>query len=150
MKKWKINVRWSKGNLKKNKIDVHEKMNEHKCLMCDKLFVRKPNLVRHMNLIHDYENQKKFKCDSCDKTCSTNANLSKHVDAVHRNLKNHKCCHCMKSFFAKSRLKNHVVDCIFNSIWQIEIQRVQFDFWSKFASRFLPFKFIYFWYFSLE
>ena len=55
----------------------------HKCSLCDKAFLHKYNIKRHMKLVHD--GVKPFDCEYCGKSFGTKEILNRHIKKVHEN-----------------------------------------------------------------
>ena len=66
----------------KMKAKVHEKVENHKCKHCGKLFAIMPNLMRHEETIHD--GIKRFKCEMCDAAYTEKRLVISHVKKIHK------------------------------------------------------------------
>jgi len=62
---------------KNNNVQVNQ------CLYCDKTFVYKTSLQRHIRLIHLKENR--FMCEICSQTFQSTFNLKRHASDIHQN-----------------------------------------------------------------
>ena len=60
---------------------VHYLDKEHKCNVCQKVFMLHGQLTSHMKIIH--ENKKQHKCDSCKKVFSQAGTLKGHIPPNH-------------------------------------------------------------------
>ena len=79
------------------------------CTICDKKFVAKKTLNRHMRSVH--EGKKPFKCDTCDKSFSQKTGLNSHIVTHHSLEKPDKsfiCSICNARFCAKKSLARHI------------------------------------------
>ena len=74
------------------------------CDQCDKSFVRKDALIKHIRSVHD---NVRYNCNQCDKSFSHKGNLDKHIQSVHENIR-FNCDKCDKSFSYKENLKRHI------------------------------------------
>ena len=79
---------------------------KHFCGICEKGFLTKQGVERHMNYIHG--NPDTFKCDVCDYETPSETRLEEHQSVVHLKKKLHKCHVCSKEFGYKKTLKNHI------------------------------------------
>ena len=93
-----------KAELKRHTDSVHEGKRPHKCSICDKSCSLKAELKAHIESVH--EKKKPYKCSICGYSCSTNGNLKTHIESVHEK-KKHKCSICDYSFSQKSSLRRH-------------------------------------------
>lgn len=86
----------------KNGEATEEIIKQHKCEICDAIFVTKASLRNH-KLIHG---EKTFLCSECGKGFSTNAGLLVHIK-IHTGEKPYTCKICNKSFSQTGALKIH-------------------------------------------
>ena len=96
-------------HLKDHVKEVHEKVKDHHCEMCDKSFSRSNLLKSHIKISH--EKIKNYNCASCDYKSAYLLGLKKHYLLKHTNIKrekNHKCERCGKCFYSLKDLKTHV------------------------------------------
>ena len=84
------------GDFKRHINNVHERLKNHKCDLCDKNFGYSQTLKRHIESV--YERMKKHKCKLCEKAFSQVADLKRHINSVHERLRNHKCNQCGRVF----------------------------------------------------
>ncbi len=94
----------SKGNLKRH-IDVKHNNIKYKCTQCDKIYSYKSDLVKHAHVqhLHTFE----YKCNICNKTYTSNPNLKRHIDTKHNNIQ-YECTKCDKIYNNKSTLTKHI------------------------------------------
>ena len=71
----------------------------NKCSICDKKFLRRAELKRHTDSVH--EGKKPNNCSDCDYSCYEKNKLKRHIDYVHEKNKPHKCSICDNSFSQK-------------------------------------------------
>jgi uncharacterized Zn-finger protein len=62
---------------------------KHECSICEKNFVVKNSLQRHINSVH--EKIKPYQCSICEKNFAQKHHLQKHIESVHGEMKPHKC-----------------------------------------------------------
>lgn len=75
------------------------------CNVCQKVFGRKGNLVKHQ-IVH--MGIKPYKCDKCDKEFTLKGNLEKH-ELIHMDRKAHECQICLRKFTLKGNLQQHIL-----------------------------------------
>lgn len=120
--------------LKKHVTEVHEKVSQYICDVCNKQFNRKANLTEHL-LIHEqkylakcetcgksyrtpsalklhyrtHTKEKPYKCDLCgEKSYAYNTDLKRHKRSAHGIMgKPFPCNMCTKVFYEPKLLKNH-------------------------------------------
>ena len=83
----------------------------YNCSHCNSNFSRKPNLLRHVESVH--ERKRPFVCTICNHEFAHKNDLKRHTIVVHEEKKPHKkqkygCNSCEKSFSTKSNLNKHV------------------------------------------
>ena len=82
----------------------------HQCKECEKKFVLKSNLKRHLSTVHRKE--KDHQCTRCDKKFGHNSHLQRHLATVHlkvyQEVKPHQCPKCNMKFGVKEKLKRHL------------------------------------------
>ena len=90
---------------------IHLKVIDYKCDICQRTFGFKPNLRRHMALVHkdlsQANNQKVHKCDQCDYTSVLKRNVQRHVLAKHEKSARFECLICQKKFVYESTFTRH-------------------------------------------
>ena len=96
----------SSDNLKWHTNQFHNGLNKSNCSHCEKSFTTKPELEKHIKIIHMHMNNK-AKCDICSKFFSSNY-LKQHIDIVHSDHRRANCLYCNKSFVTKSDMKRHI------------------------------------------
>ena len=67
-------------NMKKHIKEVHKKVKENRCDICDQSFSRPWVLKKHMKSKHS--ETEKFECDTCKRIFNTREYLEKHVKAM--------------------------------------------------------------------
>ncbi|XP_049534252.1 zinc finger protein 501-like [Anopheles darlingi] len=76
----------------------------HKCTDCEKVFLRKSNLIDHQRF---HSQTKLFQCEYCDKSFVQSGNLAQHL-RTHTAEKPYSCTFCSKSFSQSGALKTHM------------------------------------------
>ena len=98
---------FSKVQLRSHRLAIHNdetKYKPKKCKRCEKAFVQKDELIKHM-VIHNMEIP--FKCEHCSKTFTELRKLKSHLIS-HSIEKNFVCQLCKKTFFRSHSLKRHI------------------------------------------
>ena len=87
--------------------EVHENASMVKCGHCDKTFVKKSTLKKHLLTIHI---RTKHQCEQCESSFTTIHNLKRHEKFVHelKGTKNFRCETCGKCFLSNDSLQKHV------------------------------------------
>lgn len=88
---------------KSGKIKKTPPARNHKCNICDKMFVRPAELQRH---IRKHTGERPFKCDDCDMTFMRKDHLTSH-QLKHRDQKQFKCRFCDYESNRGDTLKRH-------------------------------------------
>ncbi|KAH7707266.1 zinc finger protein 84-like protein [Aphelenchoides avenae] len=94
-------------NLLAAHLKTHTGERNHKCDLCDKAFIERTALLKHVRAIH--EKLKPFKCEKCDYSASRNAHLTLHVKTVHDGAMPFECGKCDFEAKRADRLKEHVL-----------------------------------------
>ena len=63
----------------------HNEKETFRCEMCDKSFINRQKLAKHIGGVHD--RKKPFKCDICDYRCSLKSEMNIHITSVHEGIK---------------------------------------------------------------
>ena len=83
-------VRITKGKTKKDRQNVKVKRNKsHECNSCDKNFIWRSSLQRHVKSVHNKIND--HKCELCNKSFGEKNKLIRHFKSVHDKVRNFKC-----------------------------------------------------------
>ena len=90
-------------NAKSGKIKKTPPARNHKCNICNKMFVRPAELQRH---IRKHTGERPFKCDDCDMTFMRKDHLTSH-QLKHRDQKQFKCRFCDYESNRGDTLKRH-------------------------------------------
>ena len=77
----------------------------YSCMHCDKSFLEKSKLQRH---ILSHTGEKPFKCSQCDKPFTQKCNLNRHL-RVHTGYNAFTCSQCNKTFALKSNYDSHII-----------------------------------------
>ena len=73
---------WCKLNFYETK--VHERVKNFLCDQCDKAFVAKDKLKRHIAYVHEgMRDTKIYECDRCDEAYVERSELRKHKVSIH-------------------------------------------------------------------
>ncbi len=88
---------------KSNSSSVLDK--RHCCTICQRRYVNKCHLVRHMK---DHLDTKEFECDVCGKQFSRNDMFKRHVESTHEDIERFTCTVCDKEFYHKHHLISHL------------------------------------------
>ncbi|KAH7707844.1 hypothetical protein AAVH_24917 [Aphelenchoides avenae] len=94
-------------NLLAAHVKTHTGERNHKCDRCEKAFVERTALLRHIRAVH--EKLKPFKCEKCDYRASMKAHLTLHVKTVHDDAMPFECDECDFKAKRADRLKEHVL-----------------------------------------
>ena len=97
-------------SLRRHYENVHLKLKNQQCNLCDERFSQLANLKRHRRLVHEgtkIDESKNIECDICLKTFSNPYILRKHKNAKHENVKKYICEQCNKHFSYPSGLSWH-------------------------------------------
>ncbi|GIY48277.1 hypothetical protein CDAR_92651 [Caerostris darwini] len=93
--------------LPKDGIEPQDRSSSHAgpyaCDDCDKTFLKRYNLIRH---IRTHTDEKPYKCTVCNKCFTQNSDLTAHM-RMHNRKTLHKCTECSESFVFRSRLEEH-------------------------------------------
>ncbi|XP_064652009.1 zinc finger protein 62 homolog [Lineus longissimus] len=92
----------TKRHLNKH-LRTHKEHKPYKCTKCNKVFRQSTHLRRHA-LFHTDE--RPFQCSQCDKRFKDKRGLEVHLK-FHAGLKPYKCSHCPKSYMSLSYLEVH-------------------------------------------
>ncbi len=94
------------SNLKMHIKREHEEsiQKEFKCPFCEKTYIYKCDLTKHVKSIHE---GLRFTCSKCDKEYRHRGSLKDHVAWCHKNIRQ-QCKHCEKTFSHRSTLQIHV------------------------------------------
>ena len=95
----------SSEHLKKQKVQIHDKVKSTQCLQCKKKFRDNQNVKIHVSAVH--KKIKNFKCKSCEKTFSQKGNMKTHYETKHLGIRNFKCNLCDETFTQNQYLQNH-------------------------------------------
>merc|ERR1712150_174099 len=77
----------------------------HACFECDKTFMKKYSLQRHIKSIH--LNIKDIKCQVCHYATSDKSSLDQHIERNHPNFTNFSCHICGFSVFRRVNIEKH-------------------------------------------
>eukprot|EP01083_Nonionella_stella_P275141 934371_1 len=78
-----------------------------KCTDCDKMFWFYIDYETHMAIAHQEDKPYHCNCMECDQQFETRQPLIGHIERMHIKKGKYKCDDCGKSFYTKSKLKNH-------------------------------------------
>ena len=95
-----------KQSLRRHIITFHDNDRTHTCDVCSKAFGIERELRLHKNSVHGLTQN--FKCLTCGKSFGQRGNLVKHEKVIHEKIKDHKCESCGKTFGSKANLNIHV------------------------------------------
>ncbi|KAH7707846.1 hypothetical protein AAVH_24919 [Aphelenchoides avenae] len=106
--KFKFCKYWTpQKNLLAAHLKTHTGERNHKCDLCDKAFIERTALLKHIRAIH--ENLKPFKCEKCDYSAAKKASLMLHVQTVHDGVRRFVCDKCDFRTNQATRLQKHVL-----------------------------------------
>lgn len=102
------------GLLTEHQLSVHQGVRPFKCTQCDKTFVRKSHLERHL-ISHLDDSEKPFHCKYCNKGCTTAQQLKRH-EITHS--KSFICPYqnCNESFYKHPQLRSHILSFHLNKL----------------------------------
>ena len=112
---------FANNHLKEHKVLVHgqsEGSKKFECSDCDKTFVLKKSLNRHLREKHmetnkntdyseDISSTNEIKCGSCEKSFKRMGDMKRHMKTNHSDEKLFKCAACEKEFSRKDILLRH-------------------------------------------
>ena len=75
------------------------------CKLCNKVFIDKHRLVRHMKI---HNNVREFKCPHCDKSFIQKRTLKEHI-LTHNSTRQFECKVCLKKFVQQNHLKVNLI-----------------------------------------
>lgn len=80
----------------------------HACERCDKRFVTRSHLTRHVQAVH--EGRRPYECMVCNRRYTQKEHLKDHIKSVHEKVKPYKCSwpDCHQSFARKEAVVTHV------------------------------------------
>ena len=85
---------------------IHEKKDMSvKCELCGKMFANRNGMKTHIRFVH--QKIRKFSCEKCAFQTTNSASLRQHTQQVHEKIKNFKCDQCGKEFFNKTQHDSH-------------------------------------------
>ena len=85
---------------------IHERKKPFKCDNCDKSFIQKSHLQRHVASVH--EGIKSFQCSACGKYFTTKRSMCDHIATVHELKKPFHCDICNRCFTSKAYIAKHI------------------------------------------
>ena len=88
--------------------DIHEKIAEYNCHLCEKIFGHEVDLRVHVRRIH--EGVKNHECEHCKSEFGRKEYLIRHIKRDHQGIeiKDFKCNLCEKAYTTSARLKYHI------------------------------------------
>lgn len=99
------------SNSLKNHIKLHTN-ERHKCLVCDKRFIKlhRLNIHNRENHLPDTDPKRYFSCSRCDKKYETYSQLRYHTINSHTNLSGtYTCDHCQAKLYTRRCLVQHML-----------------------------------------
>ena len=84
--------------------DIIQVGDKYKCLICDKLYVRRSHAIEHKKVAHGGVT---YNCDQCTYKTGRQGDLKIHIKAIHENIKL-PCNLCDKEFSKATGLRNHI------------------------------------------
>ena len=91
----------------KEPLHIGVKELKFKCDFCEKSFIRKDYLERHIIAVHD--ESRGHICNNCGKVLTSKRNLEDHIKSVHEGQKDFQCHFCDKAFTLETGLKQHII-----------------------------------------
>ncbi len=85
----------------------HASVLAYPCNKCTSAFAYRPNMVRHIRLVHG-DNSKNFSCPYCNQKFSMKGNMLRHAKRRHTDEKDFKCHVCNKAFAEGYELRTHL------------------------------------------
>mmetsp|Transcript_11670 Transcript_11670/g.35597 ORF Transcript_11670/g.35597 Transcript_11670/m.35597 type:complete len:365 (-) Transcript_11670:1515-2609(-) len=85
------------------------------CSICNSVFTRRADLVRHIHGVH--EAVRKYECTKCSRRFTQNAHLKGHYKSIHDKVRDWQCTVCDRRFSTKFQMERHA-----NSIHGIDLK----------------------------
>ena len=87
----------------------HDNNKEKKftCHICNKMFVKKGHLARHIKAVHEKQAQARYKCSYCA-YCTDNSSYLKMHEATHSGVGVYRCPECEYTATHKYQLNSHI------------------------------------------
>ena len=107
------------GTSKQLSAHIDKNHEDHKCKICNKIFVAKEFKIKHDSIAHNVEqaSNKPYQCKYCEKKFEFEFTLKKHFELVHtrtfnggQGMKRFHCYMCNISFNFKLHLKKHLAE----------------------------------------
>ena len=83
--------------------NINEFENRIECKICEQYLSSKKLLKKHCSDIHS----SKINCKKCEETFIKTSDLEVHLKTNHKQIEEHTCDHCGKTFALQWRLKKH-------------------------------------------
>ncbi|XP_063544812.1 zinc finger protein 320-like [Cydia strobilella] len=96
----------SKVYYKRHYTFYHQKESNHKCELCDRLFISDFRLRHHRQMRHGAERLRNHACDQCGKKFYTATTLRAH-QLTHSSVRTFMCAHCGDTFKQRPALYTH-------------------------------------------
>lgn len=100
--------------LTEHQLSVHQGVRPFQCVQCDKTFVRKSHLERHL-ISHLDDSEKPFHCQHCQKGCTTAQQLKRH-EITHSKTFICPYQNCNESFYKHPQLRSHILSFHLNKL----------------------------------
>ena len=113
---------------------THTSVEEFKCDECDSIFLSEAHLIQHRKV---HISKGNYKCEDCGASFRFKVSLHIHMRRHNNDYKKHECSLCNKYFLSKESLKKHMSDHLKMTVYQCDECGEEFDQKAEFTSHML-------------